>query len=136
MKFGCLICIFLNSANLICRSTDISKCFRGSLQVRDNETRLYSQTCNLSMQYYTPCFSAIFFFQRETISRQLGFPVRRTPSLTRPVYIQDSSPDRSMLITQLKRKYLIWMETDMTTTIFLYFHTRQYIRITPKILKN
>ena len=32
---------FLNSENLICRSTDISKCFRGSLQLRDNESRLY-----------------------------------------------------------------------------------------------
>ena len=41
MKFGCLIGIFLNSANLICRSTDISKCFRGSLRFRDNESRLY-----------------------------------------------------------------------------------------------
>ena len=34
-------CIFLNSAHLICRSTDISKCFRGSLSLRDNESRLY-----------------------------------------------------------------------------------------------
>ena len=41
VKFGCLICIFLNSENVICRSTDISKCFRGSLQLRDNESRLY-----------------------------------------------------------------------------------------------
>ena len=41
MKFGCSIGIFLNSANLICRSTDISKCFRGSLRLRDNESRLY-----------------------------------------------------------------------------------------------
>ena len=28
VKFGCSICIFLNSANLICGSTNISKCFR------------------------------------------------------------------------------------------------------------
>ena len=41
MKFGCSICIFLNSENLICPSTEISKCFRGSLQLRDNESRLY-----------------------------------------------------------------------------------------------
>ena len=33
--------IFLNSANLICKSMDISKCFRGSLRLRDNESRLY-----------------------------------------------------------------------------------------------
>ena len=37
--FGSAICInFLNSENLICRSTDISKCFRGSLQRQDNES--------------------------------------------------------------------------------------------------
>ena len=32
---------FLNSANLICRDTDFSKCFRESLGLRDNERRLY-----------------------------------------------------------------------------------------------
>ena len=41
VKFGCSICIFLNSANLICQSTDISKCFRGPLRLRDNESLLY-----------------------------------------------------------------------------------------------
>ena len=41
MKFGCSFGIFLNSALLICRSTDISKCFSGSLRLRDNESRLY-----------------------------------------------------------------------------------------------
>ena len=33
-----IIC-FLNSANLICRGTDISKYFRESLGIRDNESR-------------------------------------------------------------------------------------------------
>ena len=32
---------FLNSANPICRTTDISKYFRESLGIRDNESRLY-----------------------------------------------------------------------------------------------
>ena len=32
---------FLNSENLICRGTDISKCFRESHGIRDNESRLY-----------------------------------------------------------------------------------------------
>ena len=40
MKFGSSIGIFLSSANLICRSTDISKCLRGSLRLRDDESRL------------------------------------------------------------------------------------------------
>ena len=37
--------VFLSSANLICRSTDISKCFIESLGVRDNESRLYLNMC-------------------------------------------------------------------------------------------
>ena len=41
VKCGCSIYFFLNSANLICRSTDISKYFRESLGIRDNESRLY-----------------------------------------------------------------------------------------------
>ena len=32
---------FLTSATLIFRSTDISKCFRESLGIRDNESQLY-----------------------------------------------------------------------------------------------
>ena len=43
VKFGCSTSIFLISAHLICRSTDISQCFRGSLRLRDNESRLYMQ---------------------------------------------------------------------------------------------
>ena len=42
VKFICSVGIFLNyGEHLICRSTDISKCFRGSLRRRDNESRLY-----------------------------------------------------------------------------------------------
>ena len=40
-EFGCSFGIFLNSANGICRSTDISKCFRGFLRLRDNKSRLF-----------------------------------------------------------------------------------------------
>ena len=46
MKFGCSFGIFLNSAYLICRITDISKCFSGSLGLRDNESRLYHEKEN------------------------------------------------------------------------------------------
>ena len=41
VKCGYSIGIFLNSGKPICRSTDISKCFRGSLQLRDNKSQLY-----------------------------------------------------------------------------------------------
>ena len=33
--------VFLTSTTLICRGTDISKCFRESPGIRDNESRLY-----------------------------------------------------------------------------------------------
>ena len=33
--------VFLTSATLTCRGTDISKCFREFLGIRDNESRLY-----------------------------------------------------------------------------------------------
>ena len=41
VKCGCSIYFFLNSTNLICRSTDISKYFRESLGIRHNESRLF-----------------------------------------------------------------------------------------------
>ena len=33
--------VFLTLSTLICRGTDISKCFSESLAIRDNESRLY-----------------------------------------------------------------------------------------------
>ena len=45
---------FHNTTNLICRSTDISKCFRGSLRLRDNESRLYTDTRNNEVSFH--CF--------------------------------------------------------------------------------
>ena len=35
---------FLTLSTLICRGTDISKCFSKSLEIRDNESRLYSKS--------------------------------------------------------------------------------------------
>ena len=34
---------FLTLSTMICRGTDISKCFSESLGIRDNESRLYKQ---------------------------------------------------------------------------------------------
>ena len=49
---------YLNSANLICRSTDISKYFRQSLGIRDNESRLYvsDKSTQLDMGLGFPIF--------------------------------------------------------------------------------
>ena len=41
VKCGCANYFFLNSAILIYRGTDISKYFRESLGIRDNESRLF-----------------------------------------------------------------------------------------------
>ena len=42
VKCGWLNYFFLNSANLLCWGTDISKYFRESLGIQENESRLYS----------------------------------------------------------------------------------------------
>ena len=59
VKFSSSIGIFLNSANLICRSTDISKCFRGSLRLRDNESRLYFGAGQNGVIYYAIIFRIV-----------------------------------------------------------------------------
>ena len=63
-EFACFIGIFLNSAYLICRSMDISKCFRGSLRLRDNESRLYMNFFQLLLALcFWPIMSHIVFWR-------------------------------------------------------------------------
>ena len=40
VKYSCSIYCFLILSTLICRGTDISKCFSETLEIRDNESRL------------------------------------------------------------------------------------------------
>ena len=54
-KCGCSNYVFLNSANLLCRGTDISKYFRESLEIRDNESRLPVLGC-LSLANYSVAY--------------------------------------------------------------------------------
>ena len=42
---------FPQFCNLICRNKDISKCFRGSTRLRDNESRLYFKIKNVFEKY-------------------------------------------------------------------------------------
>ena len=49
---------FLNSANLICRGMDISKNFRESLGIRDNESRLYLTTGQ--KRHISACATVLF----------------------------------------------------------------------------
>ena len=46
--------VFLTSATLIFRGTDILKCFRESLGIRDNESRLYlmSAICHICLFHF------------------------------------------------------------------------------------
>ena len=46
--------VFLTLSTLICRGTDISKCFNESLGIRDNEGRLYiscHELCDVEYAY-------------------------------------------------------------------------------------
>ena len=52
--------VFLTLSTLICRSTDISKCFSESLGIRDNESRLYIENIlwkrgEIAPQYFVTC---------------------------------------------------------------------------------
>ena len=56
---------FLNSANLICRSTDISNYFRESLGIRDNESRLYLFWPNVNIsKLFWPMLIYLNYFDR------------------------------------------------------------------------
>ena len=91
MKFGCSFGIFLNSAHLICRSTDISMCFSGSLRLRDNESRLYWQSFNRDAH-----LTYMFILKKE-----LKF--RRNISENMPDYTsQTSAPDYDFNVMKFK----------------------------------
>ena len=61
LKVVVRLTVFLSSANLICRSTDISKCFIESLGFRDNESRLYMRRRSRILYF----FLFFFFFVAE-----------------------------------------------------------------------
>ena len=68
VKGGCSInCFFLSSVNLICRTTDISKCFIESLGVRDNESTVYGsadrQVILCENHFVSACEQNLFFFE-------------------------------------------------------------------------
>ena len=74
MKFGCSLGIFLNSAHLTCRSTDNSKCLRGTLRLRDNESRLYFNIRLLPTKTrYLNCTSGKFV-EYEGSNEQFSYP--------------------------------------------------------------
>ena len=55
--------VFLTLSTLICRVTDISKCFRESLGIRDNEIRLYSSYFSRDKDFDILCRS--LFLQKK-----------------------------------------------------------------------
>ena len=60
VKCGYSIYFVLNSVNLICRSTDISKYFRHSLGLRDNKSRLYTE--NVTTQKWKFSYKNFWYF--------------------------------------------------------------------------
>ena len=61
--------VFLTLPTLICRGTDISKCFSESLGIRDNESRLYFEVLLL----YWPSDSKLVFLFKDFSDMRL-FP--------------------------------------------------------------
>ena len=53
--------VFLTLSTLICRGTDISKCFSESLGIRDNEIRLYFELILHFSRYFFVYFMDFFF---------------------------------------------------------------------------
>ena len=63
MRLGCSIGIFLNSAHLICRSTDISTCFRGTLDFEITKvSTLKKEIAPLNASYFL-CLNGILFVE-------------------------------------------------------------------------
>ena len=75
VKFGCSNCFFLNTTNLICRSTDILECFRGSLRFWDNESRLYVVLTDSWVSLKVALVPLAMKDFSDTISRPFG-PIR------------------------------------------------------------
>ena len=71
VKCGCSTCFFLNSANLICRCTDISKYFRESLGIRDNESRLYLLVSLPSTRVQLSIFNVIWASLKQDLFHRL-----------------------------------------------------------------
>ena len=56
--------VFLTLSTLICRGTDISKCFSESFGIRDNESRLYIVSCykpEFQIRHFSQCFDTDIF---------------------------------------------------------------------------
>ena len=57
MKFGCSFGIFLNSANLVCRSTDISEFLEGSFDFEISRVEYTCLSDNVVSTSHRHCFS-------------------------------------------------------------------------------
>ena len=55
--------VFLTSATLICRSTDISECFKESLGIRDNDSRLYLVVMTLNSPWKIVLDQSMTFYK-------------------------------------------------------------------------
>ena len=75
---GCSNYFFLNSENLICRGTDISKCFRESLGIRDNESWLYFKMSSVKILTEQAVCSLTGFFSSVSFSCSKLFLFRLT----------------------------------------------------------
>ena len=94
MKFGFLFVVYLNSAILICQSTDISNCFRGFLRLRDNVSRL------ILLGEGAGCGVADGAFKLVTLNPN-PLPMRGVESSKTTLSHQSFITDRSKMVLQL-----------------------------------
>ena len=73
LKVVVRLIVFLSSANLICRSTDISKCFIESLGFRDNESRLYMYYMEIIIPFCC-CLVVCYLFIFIHVMSQHNYP--------------------------------------------------------------
>ena len=111
---------FLKSANLICRDTDISKYFRGSPGLRDNESRLYINCLWIFLH------NIIMVLNYQILAVLVIAVVNRPPPP--PTTTTTTTPSRlrilrSQICLQLEVKVSSWLYTTFLHGAFLYHHS-------------
>ena len=119
MKFGCAICIFLNYEDLICLSTDISKCFRGSLKLRvtrvDCNFNVYKNTCLSNFKWKCICICLNYHrlnylnIQRSYLINPPSTYLRKAAYSLLCVFFFSSSLGTGALSGRRSMLYRLWM---------------------------
>ena len=116
VKCGCSIYFFFNSENLIYRGTDISKCFRESFGIRDNESWLQ---CTWMRQPCDYSIAVLHFFVCRWF-RMLHFLCSSSLLLRSPLENCDSRLWPCVLSSTVDSRYLEVQGTFWNTSRYTY----------------